>query len=113
MAGPYGLEIHATGDGVVKIAEHKRSGYGNEVLIDHDFGYSSRYAHLKNILVKQGEEVKRGQVIGTLGSSGRSTGPHLHYEVHLNKKAMNPMHCFYEELSPDEYKIITLRALAE
>ena len=64
LAGPYGLKIHATGDGVVKIAEHNRFGYGNEVLIDHDFGYTSRYAHLKDILVKSGDEVKRGQVIG-------------------------------------------------
>lgn len=110
LAGPHGLKIHATGDGVVKIAGHSRYGYGNEVFIDHGFGYSSRYAHLQDILVKPGQKVKRGQVIGTLGSSGRSTGPHLHYEITHSGRALNPMYYFYEELTPEEYNLITNRA---
>ncbi len=112
MAGPYGLEIHATGDGVVRISGYD-SGYGKEVLIDHGFGYTSRYAHLQDILVKQGERVKRGQVIGTLGSSGRSTGPHLHYEISLNNMAVNPMYHYFEDITPEEYEIIRRRASSE
>lgn len=113
LAGPYGLNIHATGDGVVKIAEHSRWGYGNEVFIDHGFGYTSRYAHLQDLLVKPGEKVKRGQVIGTMGSSGRSTGPHLHYEITHYGRALNPMHFYFEELTAEEYRFITSRATVE
>lgn len=113
LAGPYGLEIHATGDGVVIIAELGRYGYGKEVLIDHGFGYTSRYAHLQDIHVQRGDNVKRGQVIGSLGSSGRSTGPHLHYEVCLNDMAVNPMYHFFENITPEEYEIIRRRASSE
>jgi murein DD-endopeptidase MepM/ murein hydrolase activator NlpD len=113
LAGPHGLNIHATGDGVVKIAERNRYGYGNEVFIDHGFGYTSRYAHLREILVEPGEKVKRGQVIGTLGSSGRSTGPHLHYEITRSGRALNPMYYYFEELSAEEYKLITSRAAVD
>jgi murein DD-endopeptidase MepM/ murein hydrolase activator NlpD len=112
MAGRVGLKIYATGDGVVKIAEVNRHGYGKEVLINHGFGYTSRYAHLNDILVKPGEEVKRGQVIGTLGSTGRSTGPHLHYEIRYFNRAIDPMYCFYEDLSPKEYEIISDRSIS-
>ncbi|MEX2427911.1 MAG: M23 family metallopeptidase [Bacteroidales bacterium] len=112
MAGPYGLEIHATGDGVVKMAGYD-PGYGKEVVIDHGFGYTSRYAHLQNIHVKRGERVRRGQVIGTLGSSGRSTGPHLHYEISLNNRAVNPMYHYFENITPEEYEIIRRRASSE
>ena len=112
MAGPYGLEIHATGDGVVRIAGHD-SGYGKEVLIDHGFGYTSRYAHLQEIHIKPDERVRRGQVIGTLGSSGRSTGPHLHYEISLNNRAVNPMYHYFENITPQEYEIIKRRASSE
>lgn len=113
FAGRHGIEIHATGDGVVRIAEHSRYGYGREVLIDHGFGYTSRYAHLQDILVKRGDKVKRGQVVGTLGSSGRSTGPHLHYEISLNNRAVNPMYHYFEDITPDEYEIIRRRASSE
>ncbi|MCA1746646.1 MAG: M23 family metallopeptidase [Bacteroidales bacterium] len=114
IAGRYGIEIHATGDGVVRIADEKgRSGYGKEVLVDHGFGYTSRYAHLQDILVKRGDKVERGQVIGTLGSSGRSTGPHLHYEISLNNRAVNPMFHYFEDITPDEYEIIRRRASSE
>lgn len=110
IAGRAGMEIHATGDGLVKIAEYNRHGYGKEVLIDHGYGYTTRYAHLQDILVKRGERVKRGEVIGTLGSSGRSTGPHLHYEVRYNNRAINPMHHYFENLTPGEYDLIAKRA---
>jgi len=110
LAGQIGLKIYATGDGVISLAEMNRHGYGNEVLIDHGFGYTSRYAHLQNILVKPGETVCRGQVIGTLGSSGRSTGPHLHYEIRYMNSPINPMYCFYEDLTPEEFNLIASRA---
>jgi murein DD-endopeptidase MepM/ murein hydrolase activator NlpD len=113
MAGPYGLEIHAAGDGIVEIAAHGNNGYGKEVLIDHGFGYSSRYAHLQEILVKPGDTVRRGQLIGKLGSSGRSTGPHLHYEVRYNNRPLNPMHHFFENITPEEYEMIASRASSE
>ncbi len=109
LAGPYGLNVYATGDGVVTTAEVNRSGYGREVVVSHGFGYSTRYAHLQKILVKEGEKVKRGQIVGTLGSSGRSTGPHLHYEVRMNNAPLNPMYYYYEELNPEEFKQITSR----
>lgn len=111
LAGPYGLAIHATGEGVVEIAEFNRHGYGREVVIDHGFGYKSRYAHLQEIKVDVGQVVKRGHVIGTLGSTGRSTGPHLHYEIRHNKKAVNPLYLFYENITPEEYQIIQDRAV--
>lgn len=111
LAGRNGLKIHSTGDGVVISAHFNKHGYGREVIIDHGFGYRSRYAHLQEIKVEPGDQVKRGHVIGTLGSTGRSTGPHLHYEVHFNKKAINPLHCFYEDITADEYQIISGRAV--
>jgi murein DD-endopeptidase MepM/ murein hydrolase activator NlpD len=110
LAGRHGLNIYSTGDGEVVSAQYNRHGYGKEVVIDHGFGYRSRYAHLKDINVKAGERVKRGQVIGSLGSTGRSTGPHLHYEVHFMNRAINPLYLFYENISPEEYELIASRA---
>ena len=107
MAGNVGLKVYATGDGVVTIAQMSLYGYGREIEIDHGFGYTTRYGHLSKILVKKGEKVKRGQLIGELGSTGRSTGPHLHYEVRYHDKAFNPLYYFYENLSPVEFGEIT------
>jgi murein DD-endopeptidase MepM/ murein hydrolase activator NlpD len=86
----YGVNVYATGNGIVTLCQNSRTGYGNEVVVDHAFGYSSRYAHLQEMLVEEGDEVKRGQIIGKVGSSGRSTGPHLHYEVRFENKAVDP-----------------------
>ena len=91
-------------------AGFSRYGYGKEVLIDHGYGYVTRYAHLQEIQVKRGQKLKRGEVLGTLGSTGRSTGPHLHYEVHKDHRTVNPMYFFYENLSPDEYELLARRA---
>ncbi|MFC2089948.1 M23 family metallopeptidase [Bacteroidota bacterium] len=113
LAGQIGIEVHATGDGIVKVAELNRHGYGKEVIIDHGFGYTSRYAHLNDILVSEGDMIKRGQRIGTLGNSGRSTGPHLHYELRQDNKYLNPLFYYFEELSPDEYNLIVRRANSE
>ena len=113
MAGPYGLNIYATGNGKVILAEYNRHGYGKEVLIDHGFGYVTCYAHLKSINVEKGDIIKRGQIVGALGSTGRSTGPHLHYEIRYHNKPVNPMHYFHNDLTPAEFEIIASRALPE
>lgn len=110
LAGPYGLEIHASGGGTVISAAYSRYGYGKEVIVDHGFGFRTRYAHLKEIRVKPGQKLERGEVLGTLGSTGRSTGPHLHYEIIKNGRTVNPMYYFYENLSPNEYTLIASRA---
>ena len=103
FAAPTGADIYATGDGKVIKAEYSGGGYGKMVLVDHGFGYQTLYAHMNSIGVVLGSEVKRGQVIGTVGNTGDSTGPHLHYEVHKNGRHVNPIDYFYNDLSPDEY----------
>ncbi len=110
LAGKIGIKIHATGDGVVTTAGKNTGGYGNEVIIDHGFGYKTRYAHLNEVLVKKGDVIKRGNIIGTMGSTGRSTGPHLHYEITLNNKTVNPINYYFEELTPAQYDLIVKRA---
>jgi murein DD-endopeptidase MepM/ murein hydrolase activator NlpD len=100
FVGPKGAPIYATGNGKVVSAEFSFFGYGNVVVIDHGFGYRTRYAHLQKIDVKVGNQVARGQVIGKLGSSGRSTGPHLHYEVLLRNKPVDPMN-YFNDMSPE------------
>ncbi|MDR1172124.1 MAG: M23 family metallopeptidase, partial [Bacteroidales bacterium] len=102
FAAPVGADIYATGDGKV-IQTGYSGGYGKMVLIDHGFGYQTLYAHMNSIGVLEGSEVKRGQVIGTVGNTGDSTGPHLHYEVHKNGQHVNPIDYFHNELSPEEY----------
>ena len=112
FSGPVGLGIYATGDGVVVKVEKNKSGYGNNVVIDHGYGYKTRYAHLHTIKVKKGEKVKRGQEFGLLGNTGKSTAPHLHYEVIKNNKTVNPINFFYNDLTPEEYdKILELSQL--
>ena len=110
MAGPAGLDIHCTGAGTVIVARLDRHGYGKEVVVDHGFGYTSRYAHLQDIHVEKGQKLKRGEVLGTLGSTGRSTGPHLHYEIRKDGRAVNPTYFFYENLSSQEYNLLASRA---
>ncbi len=106
MSTDYGVPVYATGDGVVaKIDQGKRRrGYGRQILIDHDYGYKTRYAHLQKILVKPGERVQRGQLIGEVGSSGGSTGPHLHYEVIYRGRNVNPVNYFNRNMTSDEYR---------
>ena len=98
-----GYPIYATGDGVVESVRNDFYGYGNQVLIDHGFGYKTRYAHLKAINVSEGMVIKRGEMIGTSGNSGRSSGPHLHYEVIYRNQHMNPANYFDLEITPEEY----------
>lgn len=105
FAGPKGVPVYATGNGKVEVAEFSFFGYGNVILIDHGFGYKSRYAHLQKIIVKPGDTVVRGQIIGTLGNSGRSTGPHLHYEVIHRNKTVDPIN-YFNEMSPEEFNMM-------
>ena len=109
FSGPEGIGIYASGDGTVIKVERNKSGYGNNIIIDHGYGYKTRYAHLKDIKVKKGSKVKRGQEIGTMGNTGKSTAPHLHYEVLKNNKAVNPINFFFNDITPEEYdKILEL-----
>jgi len=105
-----GTEVYSTAEGIVTLLHFSRTGYGNEILIDHAFGYSTRYAHLAEILVEEGQTIKRGQLIGRVGSSGRSTGPHLHYEVRFDNRALNPLNYFHSNISTEEYREILVMA---
>lgn len=98
-----GNPIYATGDGVVEKVKFEFFGYGNQILIDHGFGYKTRYAHLKSINVVEGMKVKRGECIGESGNSGRSSGPHLHYEVIYKDKHINPSNYYDLTITPEEY----------
>lgn len=105
FSAPTGTEIYATGDGVIKTVQTSFSGYGKHVKIDHGFGYVSVYAHMSAFKCKEGQKVKRGDVIGYVGSTGTSTAPHIHYEVQLKGKKVNPQfYYFQEDLSPEEYE---------
>lgn len=104
FAAPPGTPIYATGDGKIIEPSHGMSGYGRNVVINHGYGYKTVYAHMNKVIVKQGEKVKRGEIIGYVGNTGISTGPHLHYEVRKNDKPVNPVHFFYNDLSPKEYE---------
>ncbi|MCO4291344.1 M23 family metallopeptidase [Solitalea sp. MAHUQ-68] len=103
FTSPSGTPIYATGDGVVTKAGAQR-GYGNEVEINHGYGYSTLYGHMSRVAAKIGRRVKRGEVIGYVGSTGASTGPHCHYEVHKNGLPVNPINFYFNDLSPAEYE---------
>ena len=104
FSAPKGTEIYSTGDGVVVSARKSNRHYGNTIKIDHGYGYVTIYAHMEDFSVKKGEHVKRGQVIGTVGNTGKSTAPHLHYEVRKNGRPLNPIHYFFNDLTPEEYE---------
>ncbi len=102
---PRGTPVYATGDGVVKTpAQNTLSGYGICVVLNHGYGYETLYGHLSRKVVTEGQTVKRGELIGYVGSTGMSTAPHLHYEVWKNSKRMNPVNYFYNDLTPEEYQ---------
>jgi len=103
FASPVGTEIYSTGDGVVMRADADASGYGNHVRINHGYGYMTLYGHMSKISVRPGQRVKRGEVIGLVGNTGKSVGPHLHYEVHKNNEPINPVNFYFNDLSAEEY----------
>ncbi|MBX9889333.1 MAG: peptidoglycan DD-metalloendopeptidase family protein [Flavobacteriaceae bacterium] len=108
-----GTPIFATGDGVVTEANDRASGYGNHIVIRHGYGYETLYAHLSKYNCKPGQRIKRGDIIGFVGSTGRSEAPHLHYEVHKNGKVVNPLNFYYGNISAVEYVAISKKANQE
>jgi murein DD-endopeptidase MepM/ murein hydrolase activator NlpD len=103
FTSPIGTPIHATGDGTVEFAGYNTSGYGVHVILDHGFGYQTLYGHMSATKMRKGQKVKRGDVIGEVGSSGLSVGPHLHYEVHKDGIPMDPVNFLFNSLTPEEY----------
>jgi len=103
FSAPIGTEVYASGDGVVVQSTRSNYGYGNVIKIDHGYGYMTVYAHLNKILVRKGQKIKRGSTIGMVGNSGLSTGPHLHYEVRKNKRQVNPIYYFFNDLNVEDY----------
>ncbi|MBK8584839.1 MAG: M23 family metallopeptidase [Bacteroidetes bacterium] len=103
FTAPVGTEIYATGNGTVVKVEKDGRGYGNNVIINHGYGYQTLYGHMSKFSVRPGQKVKRGDLIGSVGNTGTSTGPHLHYEVHKNGNPVNPVNFYYNDLSPEEY----------
>lgn len=108
-----GTPVYATGDGTVKYTRTTIAGYGKHLEIDHGFGYSTKYAHLSEFLVKPGQKVKRGELIAYSGNTGKSTAPHLHYEVHVDGVAKNPVHYFYKDINTEEYEEVLRLASIE
>lgn len=109
FASPVGTPVYATADGVVKKAEYN-GAYGNAIDIDHGYNYLTRFAHLSEIMVKPGQQVSRGDLIGKVGSTGKSTGPHLHYEVRYKDVPQNPVNYYFQDLSPEEYALMVEEA---
>ena len=111
MPGRIGDPIYATGDGVVEYVERSRAryGYGTQILIDHGYGYKTRYAHLNKLLVERGDTITRGQLIAEMGNTGVSTSPHLHYEVIYNRSHVNPINYFDQNMSAEAYKSLMLQ----
>lgn len=103
FTAPTGTPIYATADGTIEKAEYNTSGYGNHVMIDHGFGYETLYGHMVRIKARVRQKIKRGEIIGWVGSTGKSTGPHCHYEVHKNKTPVDPIYFFYNDLTPEQY----------
>lgn len=103
FTAPTGTDIYATGDGVVLVTKSLIGSFGNHIIIDHGFGYQTIYAHMEGFSVKQGQKVKRGDIIGYVGNTGLSTAPHLHYEVLVNERNVNPALYYFNDLTPEEY----------
>lgn len=103
FAAPSGTPIYATGDGTVEDASLSETGYGNHVLLNHGYGYKTLYGHMVRIKVKRGQQVKRGDVVGWVGSTGKSTGPHCHYEVIKNTSKVDPVFFFFNDLNAEQF----------
>ena len=110
FTAPIGTPIYSTADGkiqyIIKATDKSSRGYGNLIIIDHGYGYRTLYAHMHKFSVKVGQEIKRGKIIGFVGNTGLSTGPHLHYEVIRNGRKVDPIHYLFNSLTPEEYQKI-------
>ncbi len=112
FAAPQGTPIYATADGTVTTSGNSGNGYGNHVIIRHGYGYETLYGHMVKVKARVGQVVKRGEVIGWVGSTGKSTGPHCHYEVHKNGNKIDPVYFFYNDLSPEQFDRLLKQAAA-
>jgi len=113
FAAPAGTPIYATADGTVEFAGNRGDGYGNNVIINHGYGYKTLFGHMFRIKARGGQRVKRGEVIGWVGSTGKSTGPHCHYEVIKNGNKIDPIYFFYNDLTPEQFdRLLKLAAAA-
>lgn len=112
FTAPQGTPIYSTANGVAKIAGNAGNGYGNYVVINHGYGYETVYGHMYRVKVRVGERVQRGDIIGYVGSTGKSTGPHCHYEVHKNGQRIDPVYFFYNDLTPEQFDHIIKLAAA-
>ena len=110
FSAPQGTPIYATANGRVKIAGQSSGGYGIYVVINHGYGYETLYGHMVRTKARAGQQIKRGEIIGYVGSTGKSTGPHLHYEVHKNGHKIDPVYFFYNDLSPQQFNDLLKRA---
>lgn len=112
LGGNVGAPVYATGDGTVSFNNFGAAGYGKQIVLEHGFGYRTRYAHLSKVSVIPGQKIKRGELIGSLGNTGRSTGPHLHYEVIYMGRPVDPLNYFSRDMSEDEFARIVESAQA-
>src|SRR6478735_1305102 len=103
FAAPQGTPIYATANGIVTTAGNMANGYGNHVVINHGYGYETLYGHMFKVKTRAGSRVKRGEIIGYVGSTGKATGPHCHYEVHKNGRKIDPVYFFYNDLNPEQF----------
>lgn len=112
FTAPQGTPIYATANGVVTLAGNTADGYGNHVVINHGYGYETLYGHMVRVKVRVGQRVTRGEVIGWVGTTGKSTGPHCHYEVHKNGQKIDPVYFFYNDLTAEQYDLLLKKAAA-
>jgi len=112
FAAPQGTPIYATANGTISISGNKGNGYGNHVVINHGYGYQTLYGHMVKVKSNAGQKVSRGEVIGWVGSTGKSTGPHCHYEVHKNGNKIDPVYFFYNDLTPEQFDRLLKQAAA-
>lgn len=103
FTAPQGTPVYATGNGIISAAGYGDAGYGNYIKINHGYGYETLYGHMVKLKARIGQRVKRGEVIGWVGSTGKSTGPHCHYEVHVNGQEVDPVYFFYNDLNAEEF----------